>query len=485
MSPDTTTRFLRSTGAATFSQAWRVGVTFLTTFFLMRHVSEGAWGIFEWTVTIFMVFGALRDLGLLYHLIRLKPRPYGNVLAVELSWGALLALGTFFGAGQIAQGFQGAGPDVAPVIRAFSLFLFLEGLSSVPRIYFDAELRVGRTVLPEIIRNLIYALTSIALAYQGYGVWSMVVGLLAGMAYYTVHLWIRAWPTIPLTFQRGETWNLIRPSLPLAMIWFLAILARHIDPLILGGLDFDKETVGLYTRSYFFAFLVTVTLVPAITRVLYPALVEYSDNPEKLAEAYRLATLLVLTLEAPVAAFLFVNPDTFFQIFGARWVAGAGFLRVLSLAPLVDPFSRLGGEILKVHHRDRLWIASLVLTLATFVVAGLFLIGRFGAIGMAWANYLPLGGMLMAWGIYKIAPAPFVRLVRDIGLIYFAPVLPFLAAWLSAGDRPWLRFSFSIVAALLTTAFYWWRFGGSFVTFFRGRAATDAALVAPALDRLD
>lgn len=485
MSADTTTRFFRSTGAATFSQAWRVGVTFLTTYLLMRQVSEGAWGIYDWTVTIFLVLGALRDLGLLYHVIRLKPRPYGNVLAVEVGWGALLAIGTFLGADQIAHLFKGAGGDVAPVIRAFSLYLFLEGLSSVPRIYFDAELQVGRTVLPEIVRNLLYATTSLVLAYQGYGVWSMVVGLLVGMAYYTAHLWIRAWPTIPLLYERGKNWALIRPSLPLATIWLLAILARHIDPLLLAGFDLDKETVGLYTRSYFFAFLVTVTLVPAITRVLYPALVEYSEDPDKLSEAYHLATVLVLTLEAPVAAFLFVNPDTFFRIFGAQWVAGAGFLRVLSIAPLIDPFSRLGGEILKVYHRDRVWIVSLVLTLLTFAFAGLFLIGRLGPIGMAWANYLPIGGMVMAWGVWKIAPAPFWQLVRDIGVIYVAPVLPFLAAYLAAGDRPWLRFGLSIAAAILTTAFYWWKFGHSFVAFFRGRSPGDSMPVAPALDRID
>jgi O-antigen/teichoic acid export membrane protein len=485
LTADTTTRFFQSTGAATFSQAWRVGVTFLTTFILMRQVREGDFGIYDWTVVVFLVLGALRDLGLLYHVIRLRPRPYGNVLAVEAGWGALLAIGTFLGAEQIALGFSGAGAEVVPVIRAFSLFLFLEGIASVPRIYFDAELRVGRTVLPEIVRNLLYAITSLALAYLGYGVWSMVVGLLVGTAYYTVHLWIRAWPTIPLTFQRGETWNLVRPSLPLACIWLLAILARHIDPLILGALEFEDDTVGLYTRAYFFAFLVTLTLVPAITRVLYPALVEYSEDPERLSEAYRLATLLVLTIEAPIAAFLFVNPDTFFRIFGVQWVAGAGFLRVLSLAPLADPFSRLGGEILKVYHRDRLWIVSLVLTLLTFGIAGYFLIASFGPIGMAWANYLPIGGLVMAWGIYRIAPIPFVRLVRDIGVIYLAPILPFALAYFAAGDRPWIRFALSILAALLTTAFYWRKFGHSFLTFFRSRSVVEASVIAPSADRID
>lgn len=485
MTADTTTKLFHSTGAATFSQAWRMGVTFLTQLILMKLLSAGDWGLFEWTVTIFLVFGALRDLGLLYHIIRLKPRPYGNVLAVELVWGAVLSLATFFGASQVALAFRGAGPEVVPVIQAFSLFLFLEGLSSVPRIYFDAELQVGRTVLPEILRNLIFAATSLTLAFLGYGVFSMVIGLVVSIAYYTAHLWIRAWPTIPLVYERGRNWALIRPSLPLATIWFFAILARHIDPVLLGLFSFDKNTVGLYTRSYFFAFLVTITLVPAITRVLYPALVAYSDDPGKLSEAYRLATLLILTVEAPVAAFLFLNPQAFLSIFGAQWAGAVPFLRVLSIAPLIDPFSRLGGEILKVYHRDRLWIVSLVLTLLTFSIAGYFLISAFGPIGMAWANYLPVGGLVMAFGIHRIAPAPFFRLLRDIVVIYLAPVLPFLAAYLIAGDRLWLRFGLSILAALVTAALYWRRFGHSFLAFFRSRTGEEGAAVAAAVDRID
>ncbi len=485
MTADTTTRFFRSTGAATFSQAWRMGVTFVVQLILMKLLSPSAWGLFEWTVIVFLVFGAVRDLGLLYHVIRLKPRPYGNVLAVEVAWGALLALATFFGAELVAGAFRGAGAEVVPVIRAFSLFLFLEGLSSVPRIYFDAELRVGRTVLPEILRNLIYAATALTLAFLGYGVFSMVIGLLVSMAYYTVHLWIRAWPTIPLSYQKGQNWALIRPSLPLATIWFFAILARYIDPILLGFFNFDEVTVGLYTRSYFFAFLVTITLVPAITRVLYPALVEYSDDPEKLSEAYRLATLLVLTIEAPVAAFLFLNPETFLGFFGAEWAGAVPFLRVLSLAPLVDPFSRLGGEILKVYHRDRLWIVSLVMTLLTFIIAGYFLISAFGPIGMAWANYLPVGGLVMAWGIYRIAPNPFFRLLRDISIIYLAPLLPFLGAYLIAGDRPWLRFGLSILAALVTAAFYWSKFGSSFWAFFRHPSGAETGALATSSDRID
>ena len=168
---DTTRRFFHSTGAAAFSQIWRVGVTFAVYLLLRRVIVSDDWGLYDWALSVFLVLGAVRDLGLLYHVVRIKPRPYGNLLLVEAGWGTVMAAGTFALAGLIARGQEVPHPEVVPVIQAFSLYLLFEGLAVVPRTFFDAELRVGRTVVPEILRNLVYALTTTGLALAGFGVW--------------------------------------------------------------------------------------------------------------------------------------------------------------------------------------------------------------------------------------------------------------------------------------------------------------------------
>lgn len=468
---DTTARFARSTGAATFSQLWRVGVMFLTQMVLMRLIAPPDWGLFEWVIALFMILGAVRDLGLVYHVVRVEPRPYGNLLAVELLWGGILTLVAYAGVEILALGFREPHPDILPVLRTFCLVLLFEGLAAVPKVYFDAELLVGRTVLPEILRNLTFVSTALVLALLEYGVWSLVVAQVACSVVYAGHLWLRAWRTLPLRWQSGATWELLLQSFPLATIWLLAILIQKIDPLILGT-RFEGGTVGLYTRAYFFAFLVRAILIPAVGRTLYPALVAYKSRPAKLLEAFRLSTLLIVAIEVPAAYFLFLNPEASLRaVGGAVWVPAADYLRILALAPLVDPFIRLGGEVLKVYRKDRLWILSSILTLVMFVVAGLFLTARFGAVGMAWANYLPIGGVLLTWGIYKIAPGPFWVLARDLLFVYAAPIPLFLIAYVAAGDQIWLRFGLSIAAAILAVAIYARRFGGPFRDFFRDELA--------------
>ncbi|MEE8138603.1 MAG: oligosaccharide flippase family protein [Thermoanaerobaculia bacterium] len=472
---DTAARFFRSAGAATFSQLWRVGVTFAIRLLLRRLVEPADWGLWDWALSVFLVLGAVRDLGLVYHVVRVKPRPYGNLLALELGWGGLLVVATFAGAPLLSLGYANPNPNVVPVIQALSLFLLFDGLASVPRVYFEGELAIGRAVVPELVRNLVFAATSVALAYFGHGVWSLVVAHVAAAGVYAAHLWLRAYPRIPLRWERGKTMSLLRASIPLALIWFLIILTRQAGPLILAT-KYPGAVVGTYGFAFETTFLVSTILVPAVARALYPALVAFAAKPRQSFEAYRLATLFVLTLEAPAAVFLFANAEVAIRILGGEaWVDAPRFLRILCFAPLIDPLTRLGGELLKTYHRDWIWILSSTITLFSLCTGGILLTRTMGAEGMAWANYLAFGGILMAYGIYKVSPESFRALVKEVALVYLVPVPVFLAAYLAAGDDLWLRFALSIAALAVSLAVYAKRFGASFVTFFRGAEGATAA----------
>jgi O-antigen/teichoic acid export membrane protein len=466
----TAERFYRSAGAAAFSQFWRVGVTFAVDLLLRRWIPEADWGIWTWTLTAFLVLGALRDLGLIYHVVRVTPRPYGNLLVLELVWGAILVLTAFVGAPILALANVGAGGELVLVIRSMTLFLFFEGLASVPRTYFESELEVGRVVRPEILRNLAMALIAVGMASRGYGLWSLVTAQVVSAAFYAVALWLRAWGKMPLHFAKGGTLRLVAHSWPLALIWFLIILIDRIDLVILGA-HVMPDVVGNYEFAYSRAFLASTIMTPAIARTLYPALVAFAHQPKQLFEAYRLATVLLVCVQAPVALFLFANPEITVRILGGpQWQEAPVYLRVLCFAPLIEPIGRLGGEVLKTLHKDGVWIACSLLTLFSFGVGGWFATRAWGPMGMAWVNFLPLGGLLMGWAIHRVAPRSFRRLLRDLFLIYLTPTLVFVLVAFAVTDLV-LRFVVSLPALGLVLLLFWRRFGPQFIAFFRDPVA--------------
>lgn len=468
---DTPRILLQSIGAATFAQFIRVAAILLTHLALRRLIPPADWGLRDWTESLFLLLATVRDLGLPSHVVRLRPIPLGNLLRVQLWWGGVLGLTLLAGAPILAGAFRTPRPDVALVIQVMVLYLLLEGLASVPVTHFEAELRIGRSVLPELTRTLVYCTGALALALSGCGIWSFVLAMVGSQATYAALLWWRAQPTMVLHFEPGATLTMLATSTPLGSIWLLAFAVTYADALILGS-RFPDAIVGGYMFAYIWAFFASRVLQQPIARALYPAFVQFADRPEQQFLAYRLATKVLLAIEVPAALFLFLNADLVVQILGGeRYSDNAGLLRLLAFAPLVDPLGRFGGELLVSRHRDFDRILSLVLHFAALVLGGLWLSHRYGPLGMAWANFLPLGAPILIWSMARIDRGGLARLMLDLVGVYCAPIPLFALAWWAAGDHPWLRFGFSALAGGLSLAWFWWRFGNRFLVFFRKTGA--------------
>ncbi|QQR73529.1 MAG: oligosaccharide flippase family protein [Holophagales bacterium] len=465
---------LRSSSAATLAQFWRMGLMLATNIFLRRLLPREDWGVWGWVETVFLVLAALRDLGLPSHVVRLDPPPYGTLVRFQLGWGILLAVGVAFAAPSLALLFHDPVPTVVPVLRAMTVFMLLEGLASVPLTYLERELRIQRTLLPELVRSLAYTGTAVALAVAGRGVWSLVIAQLVAAAAYTAVLWGIAARSMPLTRSSHRLVELLRGSLPLGSVWLLQLGITYLDPWILGA-RFASARVAEYLFAYFFGSLATRVMQQPVARALYPAFVALRSDPARKVEAYRLGTLLLAALEVPAACVMFVNPELLLSLVGGQqWVEAPGYLRILAFAPLIDPFGRFGGELLIALHRDRLRVVSLAASLLSVGAAGWALTSSAGPGGMAWARYLVLGAPVVAWGVWSFDPAGFRRLARDLVEVYLVPLPLFAATWWLTPAGSWLRLLVSAAAALVCLAWSWRRFGSSFQTFFRFGAMAGA-----------
>lgn len=442
-------------------------VIFFTHMVLRRLIEPGPWGIWHWSEPLFLLLGQIRDLGLPGHMVRLEKPPWGNFLRFELLWGLASAVGIFFAAPWLASFFEDPSPEVESVVAALVLFLFFEGLAKVPLTFFESELRIGRSVVPELLRNLTFAGSSITLALYGYGVWSFVLAHIGGAFVFALSLWLAAWKhEIPLRLEPGKDLELIRKGLPLALMSVLVLLTGRIDPLVLG-LRFPSEVVGRYGLALYLAFLVAIAVALPVSRALYPALKKLEHDIHGTFEAYRLATILVLAIETLFALLLFTNAETVLVLFGGeRYRSAAPLLQILCFAPLFQPFARCAGDVLLIRHQDRLLIFASALSLLSLVGLGYTLTGLWGPVGMAIVNLLPLGTLLTTWAISRIDPPGFRHLCFDLLWVYLAPV-PFFLVLILGDLSPTTRFLFSLGACLAGAALYAWRFHKPFLAFFR------------------
>ncbi len=445
------------------SSVWRMGVTFATHMALRKLIAPAEMGVWTWAEPVFILLAQVRDLGVPGHVVRQSRRAYGNYLGLQLSWGGALAILLALGAPLLAYGFAGRDAATVPILRALCLFLFVQGLGSVPLTFFEAEQEIERTIPAELGRNVCFAALSLLLALRGWGVASIVIAHIAAASVYTAMLWWAALARRPegkghriqLDALPGATLSLVLASLPLMVLSLLELAVLNLDPMILG-LRLPAGVVGAAGLAILAAFFVSRQLADAAGRAVYPALVRYRDSPSRAFEVFRTATVFLLTLVVPIAFFVFWNAERVVMILTlgrADWLGAAGYLRVAAFVPLARPLTMFGRELLLVYHRDRLLIGYTLANLLALGGLGYVLIGTdLRELGMAVAGYFPLGMLLLAWGLWQLEPAGFRRLLRDIGVLYALGLVLFAPIALVPTTAPWWRFGLSIAAALLFVA---------------------------------
>ncbi|MBZ0115327.1 MAG: oligosaccharide flippase family protein [Thermoanaerobaculia bacterium] len=443
MSQTTGSRFLHSSVASYISLFLRTLLRFAWGMAMARLVAPEGHGLYEIALRIVVICSALRDLGLNFHLMRDRRKPYGTVFVFGLGQSLLVILALF----AIAPWTTGFDPQLPSVLRVLSLWILLDGLAVAPRIYFERELRISEMVVPEVARGILMAAVSIALGALGWGVWSLVGGELVATGGFALLVWWRARGRIPWQVDLSLLPDLLRQSRWLFCIWVVLQLVEYVDVFIIGAVTVDPAQVGQYAKAYWIAFLVAQAVAP---RALLPALVEVRDDPESFLLAFRLGVVLMMTFQVVAGYFLFFNAARVVEILlGDNWDPAVGLLRILCFVPFLDVFKDLGGEVLKVVHQDRAWLITGLVNLLCLVVFGALLTARWGPQGMAYANLLLLGNWLMARRLASVLGRGFWRLGKDLMVIYLVPLPLFLVtAWLLPAGSWWLFVVHGVVAAL-------------------------------------
>ena len=455
----TSTGLLHSAGAATFSSVWRMLVTFGTHALLKTFIFPAEMAVWIWAEPLFLLIAQVRDLGVPAHVVRQEKRLYGNYLGLQLSWGGLLAIFVAFAAPILALLFEGRDANTVPILRALCVFLFIQGLSSVPLTFFEAEQRIVRTIPAELGRNTLFAILALTLAWRGHGIWSLVIAHIAAAALYTVMLWVAAWrgrperdeEPMPLrtgtgTFL-GNGWlnqgarHLAIAGMPLMLLSILELSVLNLEPLLLGGVV-PAEALGLAGHAILLLYLVSRQVADACGRAVYPALVRFRQAPETAYEIFTVATVFLATLVTGAAFGLYINAELAVLLMAGgetAWLGATDYLRLGAFVPFLRPLTMFGREFLLVVHKDRLLIAYTLLNLLSIGGLGLLLTKQNGALGMAAAAYFPLGTLLLAWGLHQLAPGPFWALIRRLLEVYTLGLVCFLPVLLWPPESLWVR----------------------------------------------
>lgn len=255
--------------------------------------------------------------------------------------------------------------------RPLSLLLLLVPLSVFrlpPAVLLERRLAYVPLTLAETVDTVVLYVVAALLAWNGAGLWSFVLGALAGRLVSLGVLWsqISWWPAGPFEGERWREW--VRAGWAFQSTALLVQGRDAVTPILVrffGGV----QAVGYLNLS---AALATqpVQMTNMASRALFPAFARLQHSPVALASACERALNRVAVVLCPAAGFLAAAAAPVVQlVYGPQWSPAIPAVQFLCLSALCSGLGMVAIQALNSLGQARLVLRfNVVWTLVLWVL---------------------------------------------------------------------------------------------------------------------
>jgi PST family polysaccharide transporter len=235
-----------------------------------------------------------------------------------------------FGAPWIGYFFHN--PSVEGVMRAMSVSFVISSFSIVPSALLTRELKFDRISKIVMVSSFVYGVVSITMALVGFGVWSLILGPIAGVLTNALCLSCAASYYPAFGFRLTCFKALFNFGGLVTISSLLNHAARNADNLIVGRY-LGSESLGLYSKAYNLATIPKDILVSVFGSVLFPSFARIQQDKDRVRDAFFKSINIITLVALPIgAAFLVMAPEFMGAVYGPKWSGCITPLRILSLA---------------------------------------------------------------------------------------------------------------------------------------------------------
>ena len=244
-----------------------------------------------------------------------------------LSGFALCAL--VYAAAPYAAQFLGDG-RITTILQVLSLSFVLSGLYTVSAALLRRRLDFRRLMVVEVTSSVAgYGGLAIALAFMGFGVWSLVYAALLQRLLSVVAAYAFVRHDVRPLFSARETKELASFGAGISLAGVFNYFALQGDYFVVGRV-LGPGPLGLYTRAYTLMTLPTSRFVQSLASVLFPAMSKVQQDPKRFRRAYLDSLSVMNFVTIPVLAVLVaLAPELVAGVYGEKWMGAVAPLQIL------------------------------------------------------------------------------------------------------------------------------------------------------------
>ena len=332
------------------------GVQFLFGIILARLLSPDDYGIIAMPLVFLAIAQCIIDSGFSTALIR-KPELTEDDLSTafyfNIGIGILCYAVLFFSSPLIADFYHT--PILSSLLKVTALAVLFNPLCAVQQAILTRKIDFKTQAIVSLSGAVVSGIVGLYMAYNGFGVWSLVFQQVGGYVMRTILLWIlgkwkpkRKWSWESFHYLWGFGSKMLGSGL-------LETIYNSIYPIVIGKY-FSAQDLGNYTRAQQFSSLPSSNLTGVLQRVTFPVLSCIQNDDERLAKNYRKILKLSAFLVFPMMLMLSAIANPLVRILLTdKWIGCVILLQIVCFQMMWYPIHAINLNLLTVKGRSDLF----------------------------------------------------------------------------------------------------------------------------------
>lgn len=370
-------------GASTFGQL-------ISTVFLARLLMPEDFGIVTTGMLIIGFATKFGEFGFHMGLIQKKEEitalQINTLFTIDLAFKSVLYLIIFFASPHLAYYF--GEPVLAEALPILSIYIIIECFSTTPLTVLKRDVDFKSASINETVEMFITIFSSIAMAFAGFGLWSLIYSKLAGIVVAGVLAMHRTRWIPRLTYNRQAGRELFQFGFLIFIRNLFRYGADNVDYFFVSKF-IGAQALGLYEKAFVLMRMPQKRITRSVNRVIFSAFSRIQNEPERIRNIFRKLVLSVSLLSYPLLIGLALLAYPFIAVvLGEKWLGAALPLQIMCVAGIlrsIDPF--LNSVLTATGHVKstvtRRGLEFVLLTATTFAGVQYGLAGVASAVGLS------------------------------------------------------------------------------------------------------
>lgn len=330
-------------------------VQMIVSIVLARILSPSDYGAVA-MVSIFVVFAnVIIDGGFSSALIQKKDaddKDFSTVLYFSIFCSVLLYIVLYLVAPCISS-FYGEGYAILiPVLRVLGIQVIIFAINSVQQSYVQKQMMFRNFFWATLVGTVCSAAVGLAMAYCGYGIWSIVFQQLTANTVntFTLYAITRKRPTLDFSFSRLR--SLFAYGVKLLGANVLITGYQEIRALIIGKV-YAAQDLAYFDRGKQFPSLVVTNINSSIGAVLFPKMANEQDDTEQIRQTTRQSIRFCSYLMSPLMLGLAAVSEPFVRlVLTEKWLGCVSLMQWFCVVFLFMPIHTANMQALKAIGRS-------------------------------------------------------------------------------------------------------------------------------------